>query len=231
MALPAQIPTAAQQSPLPVLHSAPGPEALVVADDAVVAEALALALSSCGVGTRVAAALPLHPLPRAGGAAVVFVCRGTSGASRTVAALVGEGRRVAVLADPADPALPSCLTAGAEAVVSTGSSLNTLVTVVSGLSHDRPVDSPVPLGPLWRAGAAAGSEAGMLDTLTPREHRVLSLLAAGVPAASIARSGYVSLHTVRTQIRSILRKLDVHSQLEAVAVAHRAGWSPSNRPV
>ena len=47
---------------------------------------------------------------------------------------------------------------------------------------------------------------------------------AGLPAAAIAAAGYVSEATVRTQIRAVLTKLGVTSQLQAVALARRAGW-------
>jgi hypothetical protein len=40
---------------------------------------------------------------------------------------------------------------------------------------------------------------------------------------AIAAASYVSLSTVRSQIRSILTKLGVSSQLAAVALAHDAG--------
>lgn len=53
--------------------------------------------------------------------------------------------------------------------------------------------------------------------LTPREREVLDRLAAGKRAAGIAEEFVVSVATVRTQIRSILAKLEVSSQLEAVA--------------
>jgi len=35
--------------------------------------------------------------------------------------------------------------------------------------------------------------------------------------------------TVRTQVRAILQKLEVGSQLEAVAQAHRCGWHGGER--
>jgi DNA-binding CsgD family transcriptional regulator len=60
-----------------------------------------------------------------------------------------------------------------------------------------------------------------LARLSPREHEVLQLLVAGHRAAQIAEHFTVSLTTVRTQIRSILSKLDCNSQIEAVALAHR----------
>ncbi|MEJ8281732.1 response regulator transcription factor [Pseudonocardia spirodelae] len=57
-----------------------------------------------------------------------------------------------------------------------------------------------------------------LATLTRREREVLDLLAAGVRAQAIAEHFVVSLPTVRTQVRAVLAKLDVGSQLEAVAM-------------
>ena len=52
--------------------------------------------------------------------------------------------------------------------------------------------------------------------LTPREEEVLSMLVDGVRADDIAEAAFVSLSTVRSQIRSVLAKLGVGSQLAAV---------------
>jgi DNA-binding CsgD family transcriptional regulator len=49
---------------------------------------------------------------------------------------------------------------------------------------------------------------------------LLDLLADGYRAARIAKTFVVSLATVRAQIRAILCKLEVYSQLEAVALLH-----------
>jgi DNA-binding NarL/FixJ family response regulator len=54
--------------------------------------------------------------------------------------------------------------------------------------------------------------------LSPREREVLELLTEGMRAAAIAEYFVVSMPTVRTHIRSILAKLQVGSQLEAVAL-------------
>jgi DNA-binding NarL/FixJ family response regulator len=59
-----------------------------------------------------------------------------------------------------------------------------------------------------------------LTHLTPTERRVLYHLTEGLPAGDIAARMIVSLSTVRAHIRSILRKLDVGSQLSAVAIAN-----------
>jgi DNA-binding NarL/FixJ family response regulator len=57
-----------------------------------------------------------------------------------------------------------------------------------------------------------------LARLSPREREVLDLLAEGHRAAEVAEHFVVSMTTVRTQIRAILTKLQVNSQLEAVAL-------------
>ena len=60
-------------------------------------------------------------------------------------------------------------------------------------------------------------------TLTPREIEVLRLLAEGLAARAIAERVELSVHTVRDHIKSLLRKLAAHSQLEAVVTATRRG--------
>jgi DNA-binding NarL/FixJ family response regulator len=64
--------------------------------------------------------------------------------------------------------------------------------------------------------------------LTSREREVLDCLARGERAAAVAEHFVVSLTTVRSQIRSILTKLDVNSQLEAVALLRRAHGGDSS---
>ena len=63
------------------------------------------------------------------------------------------------------------------------------------------------------------------ERLSSREAEVLRALAAGHSVGSIATAWFVSEATVRSQVRAILTKLGVSSQLEAVAAAHRSsGW-------
>lgn len=47
----------------------------------------------------------------------------------------------------------------------------------------------------------------------------------GMTVERIAVESVVSAGTVRTQVKSILAKLGVNSQLQAVALASRAGWA------
>ena len=67
------------------------------------------------------------------------------------------------------------------------------------------------------------------DQLTSREAHVLSALADGLSADEIAEQHFVALSTVRSQIRAVLQKLGVNSQLAAVAIADAHRWLlPSN---
>jgi DNA-binding NarL/FixJ family response regulator len=81
----------------------------------------------------------------------------------------------------------------------------------------------------WRARDRAEHEPYL--RLSPRERDVLRALAQGGSVADIAQRAFVSVATVRTQVRAILQKLGVSSQLEAVALAHRLGWFASDAPV
>ena len=57
-----------------------------------------------------------------------------------------------------------------------------------------------------------------LNRLTPRELEVLDLMRAGMPVRAIASRLELSESTVRSQVRAVLYKLDVRSQLAAVAL-------------
>ena len=57
--------------------------------------------------------------------------------------------------------------------------------------------------------------------LTPRQREVLDLLGAGEDARQIAAELGITITTVRTHIRHILRTLGVHTQLAAVVRACR----------
>jgi len=66
-------------------------------------------------------------------------------------------------------------------------------------------------------------EAAAIALLTARELDVLRCLMEGLSRNEIGAMLHVSPNTVRTHIQSILRKLNVHSALTAVAFARRAG--------
>jgi DNA-binding NarL/FixJ family response regulator len=66
-----------------------------------------------------------------------------------------------------------------------------------------------------------------LAALSPREKDVLLEMMQGKRGRQIAQDLAISADTVRTHIRNIFGKLDVHSRLEAVRVARAAGLRPA----
>jgi DNA-binding NarL/FixJ family response regulator len=64
--------------------------------------------------------------------------------------------------------------------------------------------------------------ASRLARLSTREREVLDQLAAGQGASAIASDATVSMYTVRAQIRAILAKLEVRTQLAAVAMVNES---------
>ena len=121
-----------------------------------------------------------------------------------------------------------CADAGAAAVVESSRPLEELVRLLETL-----VSTTNPTETEWRPPPVAVAVASVplpsrlapFAILTPREQSVLAELMEGRTADAIAKSGWVALSTVRSQIKSILQKLGVNSQLAAVAFARQAGWS------
>jgi DNA-binding NarL/FixJ family response regulator len=61
------------------------------------------------------------------------------------------------------------------------------------------------------------------DLLTPREVEVLELLARGLDNSGIAQALYLSQHTVKNHVSSILIKLQVENRIQAAVRAVRGG--------
>jgi two-component system, NarL family, nitrate/nitrite response regulator NarL len=62
------------------------------------------------------------------------------------------------------------------------------------------------------------------EALTPREREVLQLMAQGLPNREIAARLFISPHTVKFHVASILAKLGAASRTEAVTLGARRGY-------
>lgn len=83
-------------------------------------------------------------------------------------------------------------------------------------------------GPSSEAGGSASAPDGRPPAppaeeppLTPRQRKVLGLLAEGLSDGEIASTLYISIHTVRNHLRAILAALGVRNRPQAVARAYR----------
>lgn len=70
---------------------------------------------------------------------------------------------------------------------------------------------------------AHASGTSVAPDLTPRQEEVLGLLAQGLDTREIAERLGIAVETARNHIRAVLRRLGVHSRLEAVIVARNHG--------
>jgi two-component system nitrate/nitrite response regulator NarL len=142
--------------------------------------------------------------------------------------LVQSGPRVIVMSGTADDMTAGrCLAAGAWSFVTKSAEFEGLLGAVRDAAAGLPAASAERQRLLraWREGRNAASETlKPFELLTQREAAVLAMLCSGLTVERIALDSFVSEATVRTQVRAILSKLNVHSQLEAVAKANRSGW-------
>jgi DNA-binding NarL/FixJ family response regulator len=144
------------------------------------------------------------------------------------------GWRVLVLSGTSDETrIGKALAAGAVAGISKSAALPVLVTAVRRVAQGVEVMHPERrqqyIEAYRRQQDRARALSRRLASLTDRERAVLDHLAHGRRAQAIADEFRVSLATVRTQIRAVLAKLGVGSQLEAVSLLHeyergRSAW-------
>jgi two-component system nitrate/nitrite response regulator NarL len=104
--------------------------------------------------------------------------------------------------------------------------LATVRRIIQGLQVMAPAEREELLAAWSNERAHLVDLQGRLDRLTIREREVLAHLMKGRTVREIAAVGVVSEATVRTQVKSILAKLEVTSQLAAVGLAHQVAWRP-----
>jgi DNA-binding NarL/FixJ family response regulator len=143
-----------------------------------------------------------------------------------VYALRTGGWRVLALSGTADAGrIGAALQSGALAWIPKRAPLPNLLATVHRAAEGTPVMSAQQrqsfIDVHLQQQAEVRSTSRKLGRLSERERAVLDRLAKGTRAQSIAEEFYVTLATIRSQIRSILHKLEVKSQLEAVALLHR----------
>jgi two-component system nitrate/nitrite response regulator NarL len=121
-----------------------------------------------------------------------------------------------------------CMRLGARKVLTKSGALQQALSTVRRLHQGLPVTTREELESLldaWSHQSRIDDDIRRrLDRLTPRERQVLEALIEGRTVRAISQDSVVSEATVRTQVKSILNKLEVSSQLAAVGMANQIGW-------
>lgn len=216
------------------------PSVLVVDDHALFAECLGLALRFQGFDVIETVSDDLRPervLDVASrtrpGLVLLDLYLGVVGLGTSlIAPLKALGARVLMLSASQDRSLlAECLEEGADGLLDKAQSFEELVGDLEEAATGRAVLEPEAraalLDELRDRRQIEHRRRRPLTELTRREAEILSALMEGKPAEQIAADSHVAPSTVRTQIKSVLRKLGVNSQLSAVALAHSVGWRPS----
>jgi len=146
-----------------------------------------------------------------------------------VAERLREGRPdlvVVVVTCLSDPArVRDAVRVGAFAWVTKDAPVDELLSAIRGAMRGESWIPPSILTGVLRELLVTQREVGedeeRLSRLTPRERHVLECMADGLDRIAIAERLFLSANTVRTHVQNILAKLQVHSSLEAVALALR----------
>jgi two-component system, NarL family, nitrate/nitrite response regulator NarL len=146
-----------------------------------------------------------------------------------IAPLTAGGTRVLVVSGSSDAAIfGSCLEVGAVGVADKAEPFDQLFDRIDRALRGEPANTPREredfLAAWHQRRVESARTLAPFESLSARERVVLDQLARGLAAEAIAETSFVSLATVRSQIQAILRKLDVTSQLAAVARVHESGW-------
>ena len=214
-----------------------GARVVVVDDHPLLASSLAAVLTQRGVCAEAFVPQKLDILPStlanrspAPALALLDIDLGDIGRSLPVIRpLTERGIKVLMVSGSTDaPEVGACFEAGACGFVGKTRPFDELLSTVQRVLRGEDVltehDRLEYLTALWEYRGRQTQRARYFRELTPREEEVLHLLCEGHSVSAIAQSSYVALPTVRSQVRGILTKLGVTTQLEAVAHAYRSGW-------
>jgi DNA-binding NarL/FixJ family response regulator len=134
--------------------------------------------------------------------------------------------RVVVLTVMEDEAhVTDALLAGATGYLLKDAPISHIVEAIGAAARGESTISPRIAGQLIRALREPNATEVVLSgaPLTAREHEILELIARGMDNPEIAEALYLSPHTVKNHVSSILVKLQVENRIQAAVRAVRSG--------
>jgi DNA-binding NarL/FixJ family response regulator len=146
-----------------------------------------------------------------------------------IAPLRDRGATVVMVTGSTDEiAMAECIEAGAVGIIRKAATFDQLLGAILRVMNDGTLlsenERQEHLAKLRTTRIENDRRHAPFRALTQRESQVLDELMAGHSADQIARAWTVSTATVRSQIRAVLSKLGVNSQLAATAKARQADW-------
>lgn len=217
---------------------------VLVSDTPVLAHGLRVALDGvpCVVAVEVIDHAP-GPDVALGAEPDLAVVARSRGAAEAVRALKRDRPRVpivAILDDPHPDELVAVIAGGAAAAVSAtigppdlGAIIERVLAgeyLVNDVLLERPEVATRVLGTFSDLAVYGEGAECSFDPITPREMKILELIAGGLPNRAIAARLAIGEQTVKNHTSSILRKLAVNDRTQAAVHAIRAGWILLDEP-
>lgn len=131
-----------------------------------------------------------------------------------------DAKLIFLTRDESDTVRIAAMEAGASAFVHKSRAASEVMETIRAVASGRNLFTPQAIAALLKQRRATSEQ---VERLTAREREVLRMVAAGLSSRAIAAQMGISYTTVRTHIRSLGHKLDVHSKLEASVKARELG--------
>jgi DNA-binding NarL/FixJ family response regulator len=140
--------------------------------------------------------------------------------------MLSGGHGVVLMVDDAHLStqyVASAITGGVRGVIRRAAQPGQLVQAIQAVYAEGRYLDPTLAADLGTNVVRPRRPVNLRQPLSQREHEVLRLIADGLENQTIANLLFVSVETIRTHVKSILRKLSSRDRTHAVAVAYRSG--------
>jgi DNA-binding NarL/FixJ family response regulator len=148
-------------------------------------------------------------------------------ATRRILEVMPDARVLMLTVSDEEESLFAAIQAGARGYILKSADADELLKSIHRVHAGEAMLSPAMTLRLFQTLRNGRGPAPLLDLpLTPREKDVFQLLAKGASNRQIAETLTITENTVKTHVRNILEKLDLHNRSEVAAYARRTNLIP-----